>query len=151
MRDRRQPNDADHRRVPTGWLTRNTKPAASHKCPLRGGDRVRVTSYQPAYVRLSVPNLTPAQALNAWNYVLHLAAGAQPITDDALRLAANKAASNVQSAQGGLTVLVDPALIPGPTLEPNDTRESYNAKCRRTGRLDCMYPDDESWPLRVVS
>lgn len=56
--------------------------------------------FQPAYVRLSVPTLTPAQALNAWNYILHLAAGAQPITDDAIRLAANKAAANVQLPGG---------------------------------------------------
>jgi hypothetical protein len=52
--------------------------------------------YQPAAVRLSVPSLTPDQALNAWNYVLHLAAGAQPISADVLRLAAGKAAANIQ-------------------------------------------------------
>lgn len=50
----------------------------------------------PAYVRLSVPNLTAGQALNAWNYVLHMAATDQPITADVLRLAAGKAAANVQ-------------------------------------------------------
>ena len=55
-----------------------------------------VTTQPAAHVRLSVPNLNPTQALNAWNYVLHLAAGAQPITDETLRLAANKAAANVQ-------------------------------------------------------
>lgn len=55
-----------------------------------------MNSSRPAYVQLSVPNLTPAQACNAWNYVLHLAAGTQPITADALRLAANKAAAGMQ-------------------------------------------------------
>lgn len=82
------------------------------------------TSQPPAHVRLSVPNLNPTQALNAWNYVLHLAAGAQPITDETLRLAANKAAANVQlpgspehvaaSAQGPDDGLYDYFGIPRP-------------------------------------
>lgn len=50
----------------------------------------------PAHVRLSVPNLTQDQALNAWNYVLHLTAVGQPITPDVVQLAAAKAAANVQ-------------------------------------------------------
>lgn len=54
----------------------------------------------------------------------------------------------VQSQGGSLTVLVDPALISGPTMIPGDTLESYNARCREVGASEWPSDDpDRPFPL----